>query len=145
MAPNGGFNAHEALDIGWRNRETGEPPKFLAMRGNSKKSDRDLVKYLNKSMPDGARGFVTNLWDSVSGHILVWEKKGNRVVFHDPQNGKTNIVPSKYLDGYIEEIDGELWERRGIMPGSLTAVRIDDCDPVNGVLDVIGGELGQWR
>ena len=145
VAPNGGFNAHEALDIGWRNRETGEPPKFLAMRGNSKKSDRDLVKYLNKSMPDGARGFVTNLWDSVSGHILVWEKKGNRVVFHDPQNGKTNIVPSKYLDGYIEEIDGKLWERRGIMPGSLTAVRIDDCDPVDGVLDVIGGELGQWR
>lgn len=153
VAPNGGFNGQESLDIGWRNRDTGESPKFFAVPGNSKKSDRDLLKYLNKSMPDRARGFMINSWltknerrasmglpplpdpeaNERSGHIVVWEKLGNKIVIHDPQDGTVKTASSKYIASSV------------FKSGSLAAVRIDDCDPVDGVLDVIGGALQQWR
>lgn len=96
-------------------------------------------------MPVGARGFVRNSWPEGGGHILVWEKTGDRVVFHDPQTGRVNIPTSKYLNGYAEVSDGEIWVFSPIKPGSLMVVRIDDSDPVDGVLDVIGGDLEQWR
>ena len=31
------------------------------------------------------------------------------------------------------------------VPGSLRMVRIDDCDPVDGVLDVLGGDEDLWQ
>nr|WP_047260109.1 toxin glutamine deamidase domain-containing protein [Corynebacterium uterequi] len=143
-------NAQHSLNIGWRNTETGKPPELVTWRGMTKKADQSLVKYFNKTMPDGARGFATNSWktenelrrekwlppvpdgDKRSGHILVWEKIGRRIVFHDPQTGEVRQTPTAYM------------AHKEYLNGSLSMCRIDDCQPLDGVLDVLGGDLDQW-
>lgn len=152
-SPNNEWNSQYALNIGWRNRETGKPPVFVTIPGDTKRADDSLLRAIRRNSPEGARGFVTGSWYSENemrarrgdplstdpaddlrrGHIWSWEKTGGKIVFSDPQTGRRRVPQAEYLDN------------QAYMRGSLTMVRIDDCDPVDDVLDVLGGDLDQWQ
>lgn len=77
-----------------------------------------------------ARGFALGAWKKDYAHIWPWEKTENGVVFHDPQSVEVSFERREYL--------------KALKPGRFWMVRIDEANPVDGILDVIGGDLGQW-
>ena len=72
-------------------------------------------------------------------------KEGNRIAIHDPQNGRSGAATRKYSEEHTENRDGRMLRCPAIKPGSFAVTRIDDCDPVDECLDVLGGELDQWQ
>lgn len=52
-------------------------------------------------------------------------------MIHDPQTSDVDQPPNRYLEN--------------AKPGTVAMVKISDSDPADGILDVVGGELEQWR
>lgn len=140
-------NSQIALAKGFKTKDGKEPDfwhiKAPAGKPRGRQQDLDLIRYMEQELPAGARGFVSVVWPLTAeekrmknpppqiGHTLVWEKKKKYVYFYDPQVGDINLKPRSYI--------------RRIDPGSMRAVRTDDLELKDDILDVVGGDLDQWR
>lgn len=57
-----------------------------------------------KAYPDGARGFITCVWEDGSGsHIYNWEKRNGRLWYIDAQTGEEWRATSLHRDRYLRD------------------------------------------
>lgn len=118
-------NSYLSLALGWRTNE-GKVRMFYRSRTGKTNRGRNLrtVKDMEKSVPDGARGYARGTWRQGGGHIWSWEKVDGRIEFFEFQSQKGKID----RDDYIADVK----------PGELEIVRMDDMIPSDEVLYTLG-------
>lgn len=100
----------------------GQPPALRSTRG---RGFTDILEG-TKDLPDGARGVVAVNWEGTSGgHAFMWERRGGKTVFLDPQSGNPDASSL-----FLRARDGRTqW------------FRTDDCE----LTYHDGGSAGPWH